>query len=325
MQNDKDNRIYQSHEQLEVCFAQDDNVNGTSLSSDQQRPNALRRNTSCLVHGLFQDDRLKGDEPPTPHKTHTTKLGDKDPHGHAEGAGPNVSSRLLTKKQLSDMAFSIRELSKRLGNYRLKMKIQNVFLLTKAYDQSLIALTREVAEWLLNEQQSKSAYNVYVEDTLKDNKVFDGHALANQEPSYKERLRYWDNDLCRERPHMFDIIVALGGDGTVLYASWLFQNVVPPVLSFALGSLGFLTKFDFGRFRETLSEVFHEGLTVSLRLRLEATVMRAQNEGGEGDQHGDLVQDLVGEGAEDHQTHVPENTRIILNDLVLDRGPNPSE
>jgi len=46
--------------------------------------------------------------------------------------------------------------------------------------------------------------------------------------------------------------IQLGGDGTVLYASWLFQRVVPPVASFSLGSLGFLTPFDFSSFEHTL-------------------------------------------------------------------------
>ena len=117
--------------------------------------------------------------------------------------------------------------------------------------------------------------------------------------------------------------IQLGGDGTVLYASWLFQNVAPPVLSFALGSLGFLTKFDFDDFRNTLHEAFHKGLSVSLRLRLEATVMRSQKQDGSDDTP-DLVQQLVGDAADDHRTHIPEQTRDILNDLVLDRGPNPS-
>ena len=49
------------------------------------------------------------------------------------------------------------------------------------------------------------------------------------------------------------LVFQLGGDGTVLYASSLFQRIVPPVLSFALGSLGFLTKFDYDGFPKTLT------------------------------------------------------------------------
>lgn len=41
-----------------------------------------------------------------------------------------------------------------------------------------------------------------------------------------------------------DLIVTLGGDGTILHASSLFKSgAVPPVLSFSLGTLGFLLPF----------------------------------------------------------------------------------
>lgn len=88
------------------------------------------------------------------------------------------------------------------------MRVRNVFLLTKAYDQSLIALTREVAQWLLS-KESGSDYAVYVEHTMKDNKVFDADGLTKDNATYKERLRYWGNEICRNEPHTFDIIVAV--------------------------------------------------------------------------------------------------------------------
>lgn len=113
----------------------------------------------------------------------------------------------------------------------------------------------------------------------------------------------------------------LGGDGTVLYASWLFQRIVPPVLSFALGSLGFLTKFDYSDFKGTLTTAFQDGVTVSLRLRFEGTVMRSQKTKGD---LRDLVEELLGEEKDDHWTHKPDGTYEILNDIVVDRGPSPS-
>ncbi len=98
---------------------------------------------------------------------------------------------------------------------------------------------------------------------------------------------------------------------------------MPPVLSFALGSLGFLTKFDYTGFEETLTKVFTDGITVSLRLRFEGTVMRSQNrKRGEGR---DLVDELIGEESDNEYTHKPEKTYKILNDIVVDRGPNPSK
>ena len=41
-----------------------------------------------------------------------------------------------------------------------------------------------------------------------------------------------------------DLIVTLGGDGTILHAAKLFKvGAVPPVLSFSMGTLGFLLPF----------------------------------------------------------------------------------
>ena len=262
-----------------------------------------------------------------------------------------VHSRLLTKRQLSDMAWGVRELSKRLGSIRLKLKVKTVFLLTKAYDETLIGNTREVARWLLSPDR-QVRYTVWVENTLKENNKFDAKGLlADLEKDYAQkggvqngdkplerRLRYWNNDMCRTRPHTFDFVVTLGGDGTVLYASWLFQRIVPPVLSFALGSLGFLTKFDYEEFEDTLTKSFRDGVTISLRLRFEGTVMRSQRRKGsalkdgetakdddEIDHQRDLVEELVGEEKEDDRTHRPDGTYEILNDIVVDRGPNPSK
>ncbi len=40
-----------------------------------------------------------------------------------------------------------------------------------------------------------------------------------------------------------DLIVTLGGDGTIMYASHIFSGPVPPILPIAGGSMGFLTPF----------------------------------------------------------------------------------
>lgn len=273
-----------------------------------------------------------------------------------------LHSRLLTKKQLSDMAWGVRELSRRLGSMRLKFRVRNIFILTKTHDRDLIPKTRELVRWLLDKERDVR-YTVYLEKELKTNRQFDASGLLEElrkdyidsgemeEENSKEiskRLRWWDEHMCRTRPHTFDFAITLGGDGTVLYASWLFQRIVPPVLSFALGSLGFLTKFDFEDFQGTLLGAFKEGVTVSLRLRFEGTIMRSQkrkrkqaliSDGQtEGVSNGtavedenipqderDLVEELVGEEKEDDHTHKPEGTYEILNEIVVDRGPNPSK
>ncbi|KAI1214612.1 ATP-NAD kinase [Annulohypoxylon truncatum] len=262
---------------------------------------------------------------------------------HNEG----LNSRLLTKKQLTDMAWGVRELSRRLGSIRLKFKVRSVFLLTKAYDRELIPKTRLVAKWLLSKARDVR-YIVYVEESLKSNDEFDAPGLLQElgqeycdsdvhaaKKSLENRLRFWNEKMCRKRPHTFDFVITLGGDGTVLYASWLFQRIVPPVLSFSLGSLGFLTKFEFSEYEEILSTAFREGVTVSLRLRFEGTVMRSQKKTNQltqneyVDEQGthrkrDLIEELIGEEQDDERTHKPDGTYEILNEIVVDRGPNPT-
>jgi NAD+ kinase len=266
--------------------------------------------------------------------TKTASELDLSHHTH----GSEYQSRTLSKKQLSDMAWGVRELSRRLSSMRMRIHVKTIFLLTKIYDQELIPKTRELTRWLLDKDR-ETHYTVYVQDKLRGHKRFDAEGLiAEAAQSYGEggaeqvrkRLRYWDEEMCASRPHTFDFVITLGGDGTVLYASWLFQRVVPPVLSFALGSLGFLTQLDFDDFAPTLNSALIKGVTVSLRLRFEGTVMRCQKKVGapEVDEDGyvqrDLVEELVGEGKDDGTTHKPEGTFNILNEIVVDRGPNPS-
>lgn len=140
---------------------------------------------------------------------------DKDPHGHAE---QSQHSRLLTKKQISDMAFSIRELSKKLAQIRLKLRVRNIFVLAKAHDETLIKHTREMTNWLLTKDPN---HKVYVEETLEKNKVFDAPGLVEQNPEYKARLKFWTNELCAEKPQTFDIVLAVGTYASLKRTEWL--------------------------------------------------------------------------------------------------------
>ena len=274
------------------------------------------KSTACFVHSLLSTNHESPQAPIGAPPADTN--ADKGAHAAHTSA---THSRLLTKKQLSEMAWGVRRLSKKLGSVRLKLNVSNVFVLTKAFDSSLVEKTNEIVQWLLSEDRG-GPYNVYVEDTLRESPRFDAQSIIDKDPSKQERLRYWTNELVFKHPHTFDFVITLGGDGTLLYASWLFQRIVPPVLSFSMGSLGFLTKFDFANFRGTLTTAFTEGVTVSLRLRFEGTIMRTQHRN---QPERDLVEELIGEEAENSSTHKPEGSFEILNDIVVDRGPNPSQ
>ncbi|MCJ1396589.1 hypothetical protein MMC18_009480 [Xylographa bjoerkii] len=312
---------------LEVIFDAENlhrrksSMNGVDVPKMTRRKEQKRSDTACFVHQLLENERKAKRAAKNGGLNNIAEYRQGDKEGENGVPDANHHSRLLTKKQLSDMTWSVRELSKKLGSLRLKLKVKTVFILTKAHDEDLIGYTREVTAWLLSTDRT-TPYIVYVQDVLEHNHRFDAAGLLKQEPSYGGRLKYWSNELCEKHPQTFDFAISLGGDGTVLYASWLFQRIVPPVLSFALGSLGFLTKFDFEEYQDTLTTAFLEGVTVSLRLRFEGTIMRSSKRSE--DTKRDLVEELIGEECDNNHTHKPERTHNILNEVVVDRGPNAS-
>lgn len=155
--------------------------------------------------------------------------------------------------------------------------------------------------------------------------------------------------------HCYSALLQLGGDGTVLFTSWLFQHIVPPVLPFALGSLGFLTNFDFADHQAVMDSAIDNGIRVNLRMRFTCTVYRAvANEEGKGrkavkkGETGEIMMKNLEKGGwealeggwagayntgdtkgatKDKEimcfTTRPVETFEILNDLVVDRGPSP--
>lgn len=205
--------------------------------------------------------------------------------------------------RLVQTALGVREVARQLQRRNCKMNVKNIMIVTKARDNQLVNLTRELAHWIMKTPRygSKLGVNVYVDKKLKESKRFDAAGLLREEPKFKDMLRYWTPDLCWSNPETFDLVLTLGGDGTVLFTSWLFQRVVPPILSFSLGSLGFLTNFQFESYKEHLNKVLTEGMRVNMRMRFTCTVYRDEGNGqmSEGDQF------------------------EVLNELVIDRGPSP--
>ena len=181
-----------------------------------------RQDTACFVHSLLEKKRSS-------RQASDKNLQSINEDGKADKAAGisehnATHSRLLTKRQLSDMAWGVRELSKRLGSVRLKLKVKTVFLLTKAHDEGLIGYTSEVVEWLLSKDrdvmytvyvQSSNVTSLvlnscsYVEDTLEYNPTFDSKSILAKEPSREGRLKYWSNELCRRHPSTFDFIVTV--------------------------------------------------------------------------------------------------------------------
>ena len=129
-----------------------------------------------------------------------------------------------------------------------------------------------------------------------------------------------ENDLSK-----IDLIVCLGGDGTLLHASSIFQKSCPPVLSFSMGSLGFLTPFEFKYHEKIMNEVISGNVAVLLRTRLKCTIIKdglKKKSSSEVSFRSVSPEDSTQEDTSKDVGKIDKISHLALNEVVIDRGPN---
>jgi len=90
-----------------------------------------------------------------------------------------------------------------------------------------------------------------------------------------------------------DLMVVLGGDGTMLSAARLLEERAVPILGVNMGGLGFLTEVSVDQLYPTLEKIFAGEFAIEERLMLRARIHR-------------------------HGEHVAQAT--VLNDVVVSKG-----
>ena len=142
-----------------------------------------------------------------------------------------------------------------------------------------------------------------------------------------------------------DLIVTFGGDGTILHAASLFTTAtsVPPVLSFSMGTLGFLGEWKFSEYKRAFREVYMSGATSerhsSLRSSPDPETTSANDPTGWGSVHGKalgsargakiLVRQRLKIGVYDAQgKRLASNGDATsdmhaMNEVILHRGRDP--
>ncbi|KAJ6954255.1 LOW QUALITY PROTEIN: hypothetical protein NC652_005867 [Populus alba x Populus x berolinensis] len=163
-------------------------------------------------------------------------------------------------------------------------------LLLKKLGQELLEEAKEVASFLYHQEKM----NVLVEP--------DVHDIFARIPGFGFVQTFYSQDTS-DLHEMVDFVACLGGDGVILHASNLFRGAFPPVVSFNLGSLGFLTSHYFEDYRQDLRQVIHgnntlDGVYITLRMRLRCEIFR-------------------------NGKAVPGKVFDVLNEVVVDRGSNP--
>lgn len=163
-------------------------------------------------------------------------------------------------------------------------------LLLKKLGQELMEEAKEVASFLHFQENM----NVLVEP--------DVHDIFARIPGFGFVQTFYSQDTS-DLHERVDLVACLGGDGVILHASNLFRDAVPPVVSFNLGSLGFLTSHTFEGYKHDLRAVIHgnntvDGVYITLRMRLRCEVFR-------------------------NGKAMPGKIFDVLNEVVVDRGSNP--
>lgn len=186
-----------------------------------------------------------------------------------------------------------------------------VLVIKKILDVSVLEPFKQLSKYLIQDKQ----LIVYVES-----KVLEEPDLVADKDFDQFRLKmksFKDGDKLGDR---IDFIVCLGGDGTLLYASSLFQEgTVPPVIAFHLGSFGFLTTYEFSQFREAISVLLEGNTPVTLRSRLKCLIFEDENIPSDLDRENFMAIKPI-------RVPDPPNLRFkweCLNEVVIDRGSSP--
>uniref|UniRef100_A0A0B7A5Y3 NAD(+) kinase n=1 Tax=Arion vulgaris TaxID=1028688 RepID=A0A0B7A5Y3_9EUPU len=179
-----------------------------------------------------------------------------------------------------------------------------VLIIRKHLDESVLLPFKDLVIWLME----KKNMVIYVEEMVLGERILledeEFQRIQDKLISFKEGV----DDLTDK----IDFIICLGGDGTLLYVSSLFQDSVPPVMAFNMGSLGFLTPFQFYQdFKHEVTRVMQGSASLLLRFRLKCVVVKQDTANMTEIPH---VKNIQKDDAS-LKTH-----KLVLNEVVVDRG-----
>ena len=169
-----------------------------------------------------------------------------------------------------------------------------MLVIKKVRDAAVIPPFIQLVKWFINEKRMV----VFVESAVMNDPVL----VRNPEFGHIQEKLMTFNEQKDDLTDKIDFCCCLGGDGTLLYASSLFQQSVPPIMAFHLGSLGFVTPFKFEDFESQVTHVLEGHAALTLRSRLRCILIKKE---------------------EEEKGLKPSTNQLVLNEVVIDRGPSP--
>jgi len=136
---------------------------------------------------------------------------------------------------------------------------------------------------------------------------------------FAERCRTWTPGV-DELERSVDLVVCLGGDGTLCWAAGQFRGAMPPVIAFAGGSLGFLTPFPMTEWMTALVPLLGANLRgqamqpvqIGCRTRFQVKLIRAG--AAKEDQDGSVIDSELG------SVEAIQDSPQALNEVLVHRG-----
>ena len=163
---------------------------------------------------------------------------------------------------------------------------QNILIVLKYLNAPITSCFKRVIQWLIQ----KNGMTVFVEHEI----ISDGKLISEDDFSSNcfPKLQSYSKEVD------VDLIICIGGDGSLIYANSLFQAISPPIITFHLESPGFLTRYNINTIERSLSDVLAANVDICLRTRLKCEI-RGLNADGE---------DEV------------EFEYLVLNEVIFDRA-----
>lgn len=168
---------------------------------------------------------------------------------------------------------------------------RTVLVVTKQHDRPALDALRTSAKWLADNYPLMRVLAEH--DTCAE--------LAAVHADLPQNIISFNGDDPQDRQDLersVDLAITLGGDGTVLRLASLFEaGPVPPVLSFSMGTLGFLLPHNAAHLPKTVDMLLKGDACVLLRMRLATRLFPASGSSGE-----------------------EERTIHVMNEIALHRG-----
>ncbi|RIB03956.1 ATP-NAD kinase-like domain-containing protein [Gigaspora rosea] len=150
------------------------------------------------------------------------------------------------------------------GNYKLKWVQQprSVFVVKKLSSESTEKTFVELINWLHDKYPQ---INIIIEQEI-------AKEFQNRLP-FVYIIPEGQKD---EYTRVVDFVITLGGDGTILHVSSQFDHSVPPIISFSMGTLGFLLPFHIRQYESALESLIKGDVSLLLRMRLTCSIWNAE-------------------------------------------------